>query len=70
MQWLRTVLREIYGLFVDDGSFALAILLWIGLCSLMLHRVPSISSRAILLFAGLALILLWSVLRFRGRSRP
>ncbi len=28
MQWLRSIAREVYGLFVDDGSFAVALLAW------------------------------------------
>ncbi len=31
MRWIVTIVREIFGLFVDDGSFALAVLAWIGL---------------------------------------
>jgi hypothetical protein len=29
MSWIKTVLREVFGLFVDDGSFAIAILAWL-----------------------------------------
>ena len=28
MGWIRSIVHEIYGLFVDDGSFALALLVW------------------------------------------
>ena len=31
MRWLAMIVREIFGLFVDDGSFALAVLAWIVL---------------------------------------
>jgi hypothetical protein len=62
MNWLRAVVREILGLFVDDGSFAIAILAWLGLCWLALPRLPS-AVGGLLLFLGLALILLESVLR-------
>ena len=68
MRWISTVLREIYGLFVDDGSFALAILVWIGFCWLLLHRLPSHLPGGVVLFTGLALVLLESVLRFSRRS--
>ena len=34
MRWIATVVREIFGLFVDDGSFALAVLVWIGVVCL------------------------------------
>jgi len=31
MNWLKNIFREIFGLFVDDGSFALlAILIWLS----------------------------------------
>ena len=31
MKWLKNIFREIFGLFVDDGSFALAVLIWLAL---------------------------------------
>ena len=31
MRWLRSVAREVLELFVDDGSFAIAILVWLAL---------------------------------------
>ena len=31
MRWLRSIAREVFGLFVDDASFALAILVWVVL---------------------------------------
>jgi hypothetical protein len=62
MKWLRAVVREILGLFVDDGSFAIAILAWLALCWLVLPRLPS-GMGGLLLVLGLALILVESVLR-------
>ena len=38
MLWLRSILTEIWGLFVDDGRFALAILVWLAACWLVLPR--------------------------------
>ncbi len=69
MGWLRTVVREVYGLFVDDGSFAVAIVVWVGVVWLVLPRfgVPSGVSAIVLAF-GLAILLVESTLRFsRGR---
>ena len=69
MGWVRTIWDEFIGLFVDDVGFALAILVWalvagVGLPRLGLpHFIP-----AILLFAGLAAILLESATR-RARRR-
>ena len=31
MKWIKNIFREIFGLFVDDGAFALAILIWLSL---------------------------------------
>ena len=70
MKWIKNILREIYGLFVDDGAFALAILIWLGIMGWTtshLGLTPTIS--AILLFAGLALILIESALRYARHKR-
>jgi hypothetical protein len=68
MSWIRTVAREVVGLFVDDGSFAGAIVAWLVICVVVLPRegagAPWAGSA---LFAGLALILIESVLRFARR---
>ncbi len=68
MTWLRTAAAETVGLFVDDGSFALAILLWLATCWLLLPRLglPALWPPAIL-FAGLVLILVESAAR-RART--
>lgn len=64
MPLLKTIAREIYRLFVDDGSFAASLLVWIGAVWLLLPRlgVPSAWSPC-LLFGGLAAILLESAVR-------
>ncbi|MGC1548861.1 MAG: hypothetical protein WA777_10040 [Rhodanobacter sp.] len=64
MSWLKTILREIYGLFVDDGSYAIAILIWLGLVWLVLPRLFWGNAwNAIILAVGLLAILIESVLR-------
>lgn len=64
MSWLKTILREIYGLFVDDGSFAIAILIWLGLVWFALPRLSWGNAwNAIILAVGLLAILIESVLR-------
>ena len=69
MTWLRNIVAELFGLFVDDGSFAVAILVWLGLLWLLLPRLPLDDTwRAVILFFGLAAILLESVMR-RARQR-
>jgi hypothetical protein len=65
MKWLKNILREILGLFVDDGSFALAILIWLAVVRWATPHL-NIPARAtgIILFAGLALILTESATRY------
>ncbi|MGD0888503.1 MAG: hypothetical protein ABR889_04575 [Acidobacteriaceae bacterium] len=69
MRWMKSIACEIYGLFVDDGSFAGAILVWLGLAMAVVpHAASNARWAGPALFAGLALILIESVLRF-SRSR-
>ena len=69
MSWLRTSLREIFGLFVDDGKFASLILLWIGFAAWLLPRLTHTPPNGLLLFAGLAALLAGSCLRYTRRKR-
>jgi hypothetical protein len=70
MKWAQNILREIYGLFVDDGNFALAILVWLILMRWLTSRsVVAPAAAGIILFAGLALILIESILRYARRKR-
>jgi hypothetical protein len=64
MRWLRAIATEVFRLFVEDGAFALAITLWLGVIWLVLRRlrVPA-ALGGIILFAGLALILVESARR-------
>jgi len=70
MKWLKNILREIFGLFVDDGSFALAILLWLAVVRWTAPRlnIPS-GITGFILFAGLALILAESAIRYSRRKQ-
>lgn len=65
MQWLRAIFREVVGLFVDDGSFALAIVVWLAISWLVLSRMALVDARwdGPILFGGLALILVESAMR-------
>jgi hypothetical protein len=68
MPWLKSIAREVVGLFVDDGSFAVAILVWLALAVAGLPHIeahPRVAGPV--LFAGLAFILVESVLRFSRR---
>lgn len=70
MKWLKNVFSEIFDLFVDDASFALAILIWLVLVrSATPHLGISPAAAGILFFAGLALILAESTLRYARRRQ-
>ncbi len=70
MRWAKKIFQEIFGLFVDDGSFAVAILIWICVGKLILSRIVLNSAwSGLILFAGLALILLSSTLLYTKRRR-
>ena len=64
MRWIAHIGREVLGLFVDDGSFALAILAWLAAAWLLLPRVgvPA-EMRGVVFTAGLVVVLAWSALR-------
>lgn len=64
MRWLKTALAEIYGLFVEDGRYAITIVVWLALAWLVLPALALGDPwNAAILFAGLLVILLGSVLR-------
>jgi hypothetical protein len=74
MGCVKSVAREVLGLFVEDGSFAAAILAWaviagVGLPHMGLVRGVAASWTGPALFAGLALVLIESVVRFARRSK-
>ena len=65
---VRTAAAEIVGLFIDDGRFAVTMLIWVGLAGLALPRLPLAAwTKGPILFAGLTTILVESVFR-RARS--
>lgn len=61
MRWISAIAHELFGLFVDDGLFALGILAWLGAAALMLPRLPLEPEwRAPIVFTGLILLLGWT----------
>jgi hypothetical protein len=59
MRWLKAAIGEIYGLFVDDGHFALAIVAWLLLLWLVVSLLLALAAwGGIVFFLGLAAILL------------
>ena len=63
------IVREIVGLFIDDGSLAIALLIWVALVA----AIPLIGADAAwgapLLFVGCLLILVENVRRTARRGR-
>jgi membrane protein implicated in regulation of membrane protease activity len=68
MNWIRTIFREIFGLFVNDRGFALLILTWLGLTAFLLpHLGWAPRWRGFILFMGLSAILMGSAIRYSRR---
>lgn len=69
MNWLRKSLAELWGLFVDDSSFATALIVWV-LAAIFLfpHVLPRRWAGAIF-FAGVVAILLENTARAGRNSR-
>jgi hypothetical protein len=64
MKLLKTILDETLGLFVDDGAFAAAIVLWLAVVAALTRLVPDAAAWAGgVLFVGLAAILVESAMR-------
>lgn len=70
MHWIRNILREVLGLFVDDGRFAVAILVWLGVVRLVLSHLAFMRNKmGIILFVGLGIILIENTIRYsRGKE--
>jgi TRAP-type C4-dicarboxylate transport system permease small subunit len=73
MKALTALARELAGLFVDDGSLALAIIAWLAVTALLAGTAASSGGTTLyagpVLFAGLALILVENAWR-RARKPP
>jgi hypothetical protein len=71
MTWITISLRELVGLFVDDGSLAVTALIWLAVCGLVLPFFGVDGAwRGAALFAGLAVILAENAVRAARRNRP
>ncbi|HTS94705.1 MAG TPA: hypothetical protein VMG55_22025 [Stellaceae bacterium] len=63
-------LRKFMGLFIEDGSLAIAALIWAAICWWGLPRLGvNPQATAILLAIGLASILAENVLRAAGKAK-
>jgi hypothetical protein len=70
MKAIRTALLEVFGLFVEDGSLAILLLLWIGVAAYVLPRWPGGTELHGPLFGlGVVLILLENVWRSARHAR-
>ena len=70
MKAIWNALLEVYGLFVEDGSLAVAMLVWVGLVALLFPRWPGGAAwHAPLLCLGVVLLLLENVWRSARRKR-
>lgn len=69
MTAVATIWSGFVGLFIDDLPYAGAIVAWLVACRLVLHRLPLPTSLPpLLLFAGLATILIAGAWAKKGRS--
>jgi hypothetical protein len=69
MTTIKTIFRELFGLFVDDGSFAVAILALLAVVALLVHAaLLDMDQAAVLLVAGNILVLIESIVRKKVRG--
>ena len=69
MNLVKTIIREVFGLFVDDGSFAILIVAWIAVTWLVSFRILAAPTwGGLILFGGLVAILVGSAASRSGRS--
>lgn len=71
MRTIRAILAELVGLFVDDGSLALGLLLWCAAIGISTSLLPSLIPLGAPLWSlGCAAILLGTVLRAARPPSP
>ena len=58
MHALTTTFKELVSLFVDDGTLASTVLIWVAFYGLLLQLLPAGSWQGPILFIGLAVILI------------
>lgn len=69
MRLLKTIVLEIWGLFVDDGAFALAVLCWLAVAGVLSHALRRSPWMAPVFFGGLVVILAAGAVRQSRRVR-
>jgi hypothetical protein len=66
MKWFGSIAKELFGLFVDDGYLALAVVAWVGLLWLSAGQFGHVRGSGLILFLGLAGLLIESARRRAG----
>jgi hypothetical protein len=70
MKTISHWLKELYGLFVEDGIYAIAIVVWLVVCAIMLPHISQLSEwRAPLISFGLLVLLIENVSRAARRNK-
>lgn len=69
MKWISLFFRELSGLFIDDGSLAIAIVAWILIAEFARPRFASLDLQMIVWVVGLIVLLLENVIRSARRAR-
>jgi hypothetical protein len=69
MNTINTILSELFGLFVDDGSLAVGILALLAVIALLVFEaIVTTNQAAVLLVAGNIALLVGNVLRSSARA--
>jgi hypothetical protein len=63
MNWIVQALKELWGLFVEDGSYAIALVAWTAIAAFLLALIVPDLWRGPCLFAGLIFVLIENVTR-------
>lgn len=69
MKVLLGILEEIWGLFVEDGSYAVAIVVWLLIVWFGIAKLSAENLKGPLMFAGLAAIMIENVRRSARAKR-
>ena len=69
MKWISLFFRELLGLFIDDGSLAIAVVVWIALAGIALPSLIQLNFQMLAWVVGLILLLLENVRRSARRAR-
>ena len=60
---LNSIVKELFSLFVDDGFLAVAVVVWVGILWLLSRELQQVPGSGLILFLGLAGLLVESAKR-------